>query len=149
MDSEIFFFTLAFCLVVLVVLGVPFLFAAYVRRLKHKETMAMVEKGLLKPSNLEGNGKATLRWGIVVTALGLALCLGLYPLGFWFGGNFPLNFGPWMLMGLLPLFFGLALIVIYLVTLDKENGKKDSDQAFLNPVSESDEKKIEKEELKF
>ena len=148
MDIEFFLFALAFCLVVLVVLGIPFLFAAYARRLKHKETMAMVEKGLLKPSSLE-NGKGTLRWGIVVTALGLALCLGLYPLGYWFGGDFPLNFGPWMLMGLLPLFFGLSLIVIYLVTLEKEDKKNDGRPVLPETVSGIDEKPIDQEELKF
>jgi hypothetical protein len=29
---------------------------------------------------------------------------------------FPLNFGPWMIIGLVPTFFGLALIVTYVFT---------------------------------
>ena len=148
MDIDIFFYAIGFCLVILVVFGIPFLFAAYARRLKHKETMAMVEKGLLKPSSLE-NGKGTLRWGIVVTALGLALCLGLYPLGFWFGGNFPLNFGPWMLMGLLPLFFGLSLIVIYLLTIDKADKKNKTESKLSDTSKDSGELDINQEELKF
>jgi hypothetical protein len=47
--------------------------------------------------------------------------LGLYPFG-WLAasGQFPLNFGPWMLVGLIPTFFGLSLIVIYLVTRDRD-----------------------------
>ena len=149
MNIEIFFYALGFCLVILVVFGIPFLFAAYARRLKHQETMAMVEKGLLKPSNLEGNGKGTLRWGIVVTALGLAMCLGLYPLGFWFGGNFPLNFGPWMLMGLLPLFFGLSLIIIYLVTLEKDEEKGGMQTPKSGSGKALEETESAQEDLKF
>jgi hypothetical protein len=54
---------------------------------------------------------------VVITALGLALCLGLYPLGWTFSpGTFPLNFGPWMLLGLGPTFFGLALMAIYVLS---------------------------------
>jgi len=109
-------------LFLLVIVGVPLAFLAYRRRLKHQETMAMIEKGLLDVSHANGNGKDTLRWGIVITALGLALGIGLYPLGAsLMGGYFPYNFGPWMLIGLIPLFFGLALIVIYLVTREKKS----------------------------
>jgi hypothetical protein len=124
-------FAAFFCggmLFLLVIVGVPLAFLAYRRRLKHQETMAMIEKGLLDVSHVNGNGKDTLRWGIVITALGLALAIGLYPLGAsLFDGYFPLNFGPWMLIGLIPLFFGLALIVIYLVTREKKfrDGEED------------------------
>jgi hypothetical protein len=31
-------------------------------------------------------------------------------------GEFPLNFGPWMLFGLVPTFFGLSLVLIYFLT---------------------------------
>jgi hypothetical protein len=104
--------TLFFGTLLLIVFG----FFAYLRYLRFKETLALAEKGLVKP--VEGaNGKGTLRWGIVITALGLALCLGLYPFGWLAAPNqFPLNFGPWMLFGLIPTFFGLALVVIYAVT---------------------------------
>jgi MFS family permease len=88
------------------------------RYLEYKETVALAEKGLIKPRE-PGDGKDSLRWGIVITAIGLALTVGLYPLGALVdrgGTTFPLGFGPWMLVGLLPLFFGLGLILIYLVT---------------------------------
>jgi hypothetical protein len=58
--------------------------------------------------------------------------LGLYPFG-WLAapGEFPLNFGPWMLVGLIPTFFGLSLIVIYLVTRDKDSERTvDQEQVF-------------------
>lgn len=103
-----------------VLLGIIFGFFAYMRYLRYKETLALAEKGLLRPVE-NGSGKGTLRWGIVITALGAAMCLGLYPLG-WIGGgsSFPLNFGPWMLFGLVPTFFGLALVLIYALTSKKQ-----------------------------
>ena len=111
------------CAITLVFLGVPFGFAAYVRRLRHKEILELAERGLVKVPKTR-DGKDTLRWGIVITALGSALCLGLYPLGFAINSDFPLNFGPWMLIGLLPAFFGLALITIYLTTREKEEDQE-------------------------
>jgi hypothetical protein len=100
-------------------LALIFGFFAYLRYLRYKETLALAEKGLLRPVE-NGAGKGTLRWGIVITALGIALCLGLYPLGWVTGPNmFPLNFGPWMLVGLIPTFFGLALVLVYALTSRK------------------------------
>jgi hypothetical protein len=104
--------TLFFGTLFLIIFG----FFAFLRYLRYKETLVLAEKGLLhlpRPSN----GKGTLRWGIVITALGIALCLGLYPFG-WIAspGEFPLNFGPWMVIGLVPTFFGLALLLIYFLT---------------------------------
>ncbi|HKJ27715.1 MAG TPA: DUF6249 domain-containing protein [Anaerolineales bacterium] len=102
-------------------MGIPFAFAAFVRQKRHKETLAMIEKGLMEAPKQKSNGKGALRWGIVISFLGIALTLGLYPLGwvFSFGNTYPLNFGPWMLLGLVPAFFGLSLIVVYFVTQDK------------------------------
>jgi hypothetical protein len=99
-------------------------FAAYLRYMRYKETLALAEKGLVRPQN-NGNGKGALRWGIVITALGVAMCIGLYPFGWLAGGtSFPLNFGPWMVIGLIPTFFGLALILIYVAT--SKNGSPES-----------------------
>jgi hypothetical protein len=94
-------------------------FFGYLRWLRYKETVLLAEKGLLRPEPNHGKGKGTLRWGIVITALGMALCLGLYPIGYLISGigaEFPLRFGPWMLFGLIPTFFGLALVLIYYLT---------------------------------
>jgi hypothetical protein len=104
--------TLFFGVTLLIIFG----FFGYLRYLKFKETVLLAEKGLLHPQE-NGAGKTPLVWGIVITALGMALCLGLYPLGWSFApGQFPLNFGPWMLLGLVPTFFGLALVLIYVLT---------------------------------
>lgn len=89
------------------------------RYISYREALALAEKGLARPES-NRDGKASLRWGIIIAALGLALSLGLYPLGLSFGSRYPLGFGPWMLFGLIPLFFGLALILIYLLTREKQ-----------------------------
>jgi hypothetical protein len=120
--------TLFFGIMLLIIFG----FFGYLRWLRYKETLFLAEKGLLRPERNGGKGKGTLRWGIVITALGIALCLGLYPVGFigGMGGEFPLRFGPWMLFGLIPTFFGLALVVIYYLT-----GGTHRDEALQPPVS--------------
>jgi len=91
------------------------------RYLNYKETMQLAEKGLVKPSRTNGNGKGALIWGIIITAIGLALIIGLWPLGALINTDVPFGFGPWMLAGLLPTFFGLALILIHVLTREREN----------------------------
>lgn len=96
--------------ILMVVLG----FVAFMRYLNYKETLALAEKGLTRPET--NNNKGLLRWGIIVTALGVALTLGLYLFGFDAGGNYPLHLGPWMLGGFIPLFLGISLILIHYLT---------------------------------
>ena len=98
-----------------------FAFIILMRYLSYRETLALAEKGLVRPvgRGSNGNGKDTLRWGISLTAIGLALCISLYPIGFLAGSRFPLGLGPWMMVGLLPTFFGLGLILIYVLTREK------------------------------
>jgi hypothetical protein len=99
-----------------------FIFIVTMRYIGYRETMTLAEKGLVRPDRtFSGNGKNTLRWGIVITAVGLALCVGLYPIGLLPGNTFPLGLGPWMIAGLLPMFFGLGLILIYVLTRDKSD----------------------------
>ena len=109
-------------------------FIAFMRFLSYRETLTLAEKGLVRPERARGNGKDTLRWGIVITAVGLALCIGIYPLGFALdsprlgppgspsssGSQFPLHFGPWMLIGLIPTLFGVGLILIYVLTREEK-----------------------------
>lgn len=100
------------------------------RWFKHREIMAMVEKGVLPEQYAQytsasrgQRSRGMMGWGIAVTALGLALMAGLWPLGFarmGAEGPYPLRFGPWMLFGLIPLFIGLALLIIYFVTRKEE-----------------------------
>jgi hypothetical protein len=92
-------------------------FFAYLRYLKHKELMAFAEKGLLPPEPALRKGQensGSLRQAIILIGVGAALCIGLYPIG-WIAmpGQLPLNLGPWMVAGLIPLFFGLGLLLIH------------------------------------
>jgi uncharacterized protein DUF6249 len=102
------------CLSIVSILIVIFGFLAFMRYINYKETLALAEKGLTRPETK--NNKGLLRWGIIVTALGLALSLGLYPLGFSAGDIYPLHLGPWMLGGFVPLFLGLGLILLHVLT---------------------------------
>ena len=70
------------CLFVFIIFSLFFGFIVLMRYLHYKETMALAEKGLVRPKRTPKNGQNTLRWGIIITALGLALCIGIYPLGF-------------------------------------------------------------------
>lgn len=102
------------CLGVLGILTIIFGFLAFLRYMSYKETLALAEKGLTKPE--VRSSKGFLRWGIVITALGFALTIGLYLVGFDAGQDFPLHLGPWMLGGFVPLFLGLGLILIHYLT---------------------------------
>jgi hypothetical protein len=103
--------------------GVFLAFFAYIRYLRYREIITLAEKGLVHP-RYAANGKGTLYWGFVIASVGIALCLGLYPLGWVIaGGTFPLNFGPWMLVGLIPTFFGLALMAIYYLSHREDKTK--------------------------
>jgi hypothetical protein len=103
------------CLGVLGILTIVFGFLAFLRYINYKETLALAEKGLTKPEIKTSIG--LLRWGIILTSLGLALTIGLYTFGFDSGQNYPLHLGPWMLGGFVPLFLGLGLILIHVLTV--------------------------------
>ena len=102
------------CLGILGALGIIFGFLAFIRYMNYKETITLAEKGLTRPQQKRRNG--LLRWGIVIAALGVALSLGLYPIGFAGGYDYPLRLGPWMLGGFVPLFLGLGLILLHFLT---------------------------------
>lgn len=102
------------CVSIVSILVVVLGFIAFMRYLNYKETLALAEKGLTRPETK--NSKGLLRWGIIVTALGLALTMGLYLFGFRAGDNYPLHLGPWMLGGFVPLFLGLGLVLLHYLT---------------------------------
>jgi hypothetical protein len=106
------------CLGIVGTLTVIFSFLAFLRYMKYKETIALAEKGLTAPAETK-SGKTLLRWGIVITSLGLALSVGLYLIGFAGAEMYPLHLGPWMLGGFVPLFLGLGLVLLHYLT-DKE-----------------------------
>ena len=102
------------CLGVVGILVIIFGFLAFLRYMNYKETIALAEKGLTRPE--KKSGKGLLRWGIVVTAIGFALTLGLYTIGFDSPNDYPLHLGPWMLGGFVPLFLGIGLILLNYLT---------------------------------
>ncbi|HUE97600.1 MAG TPA: DUF6249 domain-containing protein [Anaerolineales bacterium] len=96
-------------------LAIIFGFLAFLRYMNYRETIMLAEKGLSRPEQKTGSG--LLRWGIIIAAFGLALSLGLYPIGFSSGESYPLRLGPWMLGGFVPLFLGLGLILLHFLTV--------------------------------
>jgi len=111
--------------VVALIFFIIFGFATLMRYFRYKETVALAERGLLRESRQSKN-RNTLRTGVIVTAVGLALSCGLMPIGFLItapsvSSRLPLGFfGPWMVVGLLPVFFGLALIVLHVLNGSEE-----------------------------
>jgi len=95
-------------------LAIIFGFIAFMRYMNYKETITLAEKGLTRPE--QKTVKRLLRWGILISGLGIALSLGLYTIGFSAGDNYPLHLGPWMLGGFVPLFLGLGLILLHHLT---------------------------------
>jgi hypothetical protein len=141
------FETLLTIFVFLVVFSIPFAVLAFIRYLRYKETIALAERGLLRSEQKRSN-RDTLRWGIVITMLGLGLICGLWPLGFMMVSSeavvegpatgpavgesglstLPFGIGPWLVLGILPLFFGLSLLIIYWVN-KREKVEVDKDEA--------------------
>ena len=117
------------CAGTIVILFLIFGFILLMRYLNYRETMQLAEKGLVKPIRSNGNGKAALIWGIIITAIGLALIIGLLPLGALMSTTIPFGFGPWMLVGLIPTFFGLALVLIHVLTREEKEDKQEEKAA--------------------
>lgn len=91
------------------VFAVVFGFAAYTRYLQHKETMILAEKGLLVKDTPNNKGFSVQRWGMIFSITGLILIMVMTP----FAWN---NIWILFLVGLLPLAFGLGLMIIYVLT---------------------------------
>lgn len=95
-----------------VLFGFPFLIvmawiahATYRNYLRHKERMAMIEKGMV-PADFRDEDEPYDRRHekaspITVTLVGVALTLGLLTLGI----------GPWLLGGLIPTAIGCAMLI--------------------------------------
>lgn len=116
--------SLTVCVVPIAFLVAVFGTIVLIRWFKHREIVTLAEKGLLPAQYARyvsaSRGRGLLGWGIALAALGLALMIGLYPIGFLTTEPYPLYFGPWMLGGLIPLFLGLALLIAYFLTRKEE-----------------------------
>lgn len=112
----------------IVVFGFPLLivalsmaYAAYQRHLKHKERMAMIERGIA-PGEWDDEETSGVRRsrgagsGISVTLVGVAITLGLLTIGI----------GPWLIGGLVPTAVGCAMIVQQL--MDEARQRREDEQ---------------------
>ncbi|MBV8694123.1 MAG: hypothetical protein JO125_03645 [Chloroflexi bacterium] len=98
-------------------LAIFFAFIVLLRYLHHRERMALITHGM-HPNTLgkQRRNVGMLRAGLITAMVGLALTVGLYPLGFMLPPTIaatPFHLGPWLLPGLIPLGVGIALIVSY------------------------------------
>ncbi len=122
MDQNTVLFGLIPCTGSVIFFFVIFGTAVLLRWFKHREIVAMAEKGLLPEQYARAprsQGRGFLVWGLVLAGLGLALVLGLLPVAITSAYNSPL-----LLLGLIPLFIGLGLLIVYLVTRKEDKAKE-------------------------
>jgi predicted tellurium resistance membrane protein TerC len=103
------------------------------RWFSYKERMALIAQGISPEDQRQKrkNHKTILAIGLVIGLIGLALTIGLITLGV----------GPWLLAGLLPLFVGLAFILVSLVLAPakpKEPKQKPQVEPEITTVEEED-----------
>ncbi|HEY7347712.1 MAG TPA: hypothetical protein VH599_05290 [Ktedonobacterales bacterium] len=110
----------------LLVLIVFLSFLSLRRYLEHRERMAMIARGITPPDKRRNTlpkpllirRAGVLHGGLITAMVGLALTLGLYPIGFYMPPSLvsPYHLGPWLLAGLIPLAVGCALILGHYLT---------------------------------
>ena len=95
-------------------------FILLIRYLDHRERMTMIAHGLTLPDRRKlpraSRSTAVLRGGLITAAVGIAITLGLYTVGYVLPAPFsavPGRFGPWLLPGLIPTGVGVALVLSY------------------------------------
>lgn len=109
----------------LIALAIFFGFIVLLRYLHHRERMALITSGI-NPNltQKQRRNRGLLRAGLITGMVGLAITIGLYPLGFLLPSAFtntPFHLGPWLLPGLIPLGVGGALIVSYYLEQNNPN----------------------------
>ena len=100
-------------------------FIILLRYMQYRERIALLTHGI-NPNELrrQRRNQGILRAGLITMMVGVALTIGLYPLGFLLPGTFssaPLHLGPWLLPGLIPLGVGLALLCSYYLESNGQN----------------------------
>jgi hypothetical protein len=131
-------------MMILVALALLVLLLGFVtlnRYIAYKERVALAQLGFLVEEltqDVSGKrGNKGVLWGGVITGMsGLALLLGLATLGT----------GAWLLAGLLPLFVGLGMVIIYFMTFASTPDKQQEPEQDEQPDLLSDlESELEKE----
>ena len=87
---------------------------------RHKERMTMIERGLksedikslYERQTLRVNPLSSLKWGMVLVCVGIAIILGI-----WLRDNYMFNDG--IIPGLIATFGGIGLVFFYFITKKK------------------------------
>lgn len=102
-------------------------FVLVLRYLRMKETAMLLERGY-SPDQIAAQRRdghkphSALFAGIITAMVGLAISVGLYPIGLMSGSPFPFGLGPWMIAGFLPLFVGIGLVLWHYLTVTDSRG---------------------------
>ena len=120
----------------LIALAFFFGFIVLWRYLQHRERMALIRSGINPDSarspSRKRRSRGILRAGMITGMIGLALTVGLYPIGYLLPAYLtatPFHLGPWLLPGLIPLGVGIALTGSYYM----EQNSAGSDEAEQEP----------------
>ena len=135
-------------------LAIFFGFIILLRYLHHKERMALITQGIQPTTQRSEDPQRTirsrrmLRAGLIIAMVGLALTVGLYPVGFFLPPTItaPFHLGPWLLPGLIPLGVGIALIVSYYLEQNSQGTQTmhtpdDASKVNITPLKEHLDKK--------
>ncbi len=99
-------------------------FFAFMRYLRYKETIALAERGLLRPSRRQRNsGRNMFKWGVLILSVGIGLFCTLTPLAAMTGEPEAAVIG--IILGALPASFGIGLILVDRYTRKEEEGDAD------------------------
>jgi hypothetical protein len=115
------------------------------RWLRHRELITLAERGLVPPPKRRGRGRQVS--GLTLTAIGLALCIGLYPLSAAEFSTYPLGMSPIMLVGLLPLFIGLSRVLQWQLGVGEVEWPEESDSWNPEPAAVEFEEQMPGHEL--
>ncbi len=131
MSLDVLYFVIIPFVLLLVVLG----FVTLNRYIAYKERVALAERGFtaqdlaLRDAYRRQGNRGVLWGGVITTMSGLALLLGLSTLGT----------GYWLIAGLLPLFVGLGMLLIYFIVSSTMPREPDDANPEVQPRGESDE----------
>lgn len=129
----------------LTALAIFFGFIVLLRYLHHRERIALITHGINPDSvRKQQRSRGMLRAGLITAMVGLALTVGLYPIGFMLPPTFtstPFHLGPWLLPGLIPLGVGLALISSYYLEQNTQSFSDDETQENVTSIQDHFDKR--------
>jgi hypothetical protein len=129
----------------LTALAIFFGFIVLLRYLHHRERIALITHGINPDSvRKQRRSRGMLRAGLITAMVGLALTVGLYPIGFMLPPTFastPFHLGPWLLPGLIPLAVGLALISSYYLEQNTQSFSDDETQENVTSIQDHFDKR--------